>query len=40
MVGVLCEMVSWVMKDLEQRGFIEALDDGTTRIKENQLAQG
>ena len=40
MVGASREMVSRVMKDLEQRGFIEALDDGTTRIKENQLAQG
>ena len=40
MVGASREMVSRVMKDLEKRGFIEALDDGTTRIKENKLAPG
>ena len=40
MVGASREMVSRVMKDLEQRGCIEALDDGTTRIKENKLAPG
>jgi CRP-like cAMP-binding protein len=38
MVGASREMVSRVMKDLEQRGFIEVMDDGATRIKENMLA--
>lgn len=34
MVGASREMVSRVMKDLEERGFIEAMDDGSTIIKE------
>ena len=38
MVGASREMVSRVMKDLEQRGFIEVMDDGATRIKENMLS--
>jgi CRP-like cAMP-binding protein len=38
MVGASREMVSRVMKDLEQRGFIEVLDDGAMRIKENMLS--
>jgi CRP-like cAMP-binding protein len=38
MVGASREMVSRVMRDLERRGFIEALENGSTRIKENMLA--
>jgi CRP/FNR family cyclic AMP-dependent transcriptional regulator len=38
MVGASREMVSRVMKDLEERGFIEVMDDGATRIKENMLS--
>lgn len=34
MIGVLCEMVSWVMKDLEDWGFIELVEDGSIVIKE------
>ncbi len=34
MIGASREMVSRVMKDLEERGFIEVRDDGTTVIKE------
>ncbi len=34
MVGASREMVSRVMKDLEERGFIEAQEDGSTLIKE------
>ena len=40
MIGASREMVSRVMKDLEQRGFIEMLDNGATRIQENMLALG
>ncbi|MBN9406918.1 MAG: cyclic nucleotide-binding domain-containing protein [Burkholderiales bacterium] len=35
MVGASREMVSRVMKDLEERGFIQARDDGSTRILEH-----
>jgi CRP/FNR family cyclic AMP-dependent transcriptional regulator len=34
MVGASREMVSRVMKDLEERGFIEARADGSTLVKE------
>ena len=34
MVGASREMVSRVMKDLEERGFIEALPDGATLLKD------
>ncbi|MFC7433702.1 Crp/Fnr family transcriptional regulator [Hydrogenophaga bisanensis] len=34
MIGASREMVSRVMKDLEDRGFIESADDGSTIIKE------
>jgi CRP-like cAMP-binding protein len=34
MIGASREMVSRVMKDLEDRGFIELTDDGSTIIKE------
>jgi CRP/FNR family cyclic AMP-dependent transcriptional regulator len=34
MIGASREMVSRVMKDLEERGFIEVREDGTTVIKE------
>lgn len=34
MIGASREMVSRVMKDLEDRGFIELSDDGSTIIKE------
>jgi CRP/FNR family cyclic AMP-dependent transcriptional regulator len=34
MIGASREMVSRVMKDLEERGFIETLPDGSTLIKE------
>ncbi len=34
MVGASREMVSRVMKDLEDRGFVEYRDDGSTLIKE------
>lgn len=34
MVGASREMVSRVMKDLEQRGFIETRDDGSVLVKE------
>ena len=34
MVGASREMVSRVMKDLEERGFIETRDDGSLSIKE------
>ena len=37
MVGASREMVSRVMKDLEDRGFIEMTEDGSTIIK-NQLS--
>jgi len=38
MVGASREMVSRVMKDLEHRGFIEQLENGSMRIKENMVA--
>lgn len=34
MIGASREMVSRVMKDLEDRGFIEVADDGSTLIKD------
>ena len=34
MVGASREMVSRVMKDLEERGFIETLSDGSMLVKE------
>jgi DNA-binding MarR family transcriptional regulator len=34
MIGASREMVSRVMKDLEDRGFIEVLPDGSTLIKD------
>jgi len=34
MVGASREMVSRVMKDLEERGFIETRDDGSLLVKE------
>lgn len=34
MIGASREMVSRVMKDLEDRGFIELMDDGSTLIKD------
>ena len=34
MIGASREMVSRVMKDLEDRGFIEARDDGSTVVKD------
>ena len=33
MVGASCEMVSRVMKDLKERGFIETQDGGSLRVK-------
>ena len=35
MVGASREMVSRVMKDLEERGFVETLDNGSMMVKEN-----
>jgi uncharacterized membrane protein len=40
MVGASREMVSRVMKDLEERGFIETLPDGATLVKERILTMG
>lgn len=40
MVGASREMVSRVMKDLEERGFIEALPSGATVLKERLNALG
>lgn len=40
MVGASREMVSRVMKDLEERGFIEALPGGATLLKERLNALG
>ena len=40
MVGASREMVSRVMKDLEERGFIEALPDGATLLKDRLNALG
>ncbi len=40
MVGASREMVSRVMKDLEERGFIEALPSGATMLKERLNALG
>ena len=34
MVGASREMVSRVMKDLEERGFIETREDGSVLVKE------
>jgi len=34
MVGASREMVSRVMKDLEERGFIETRDNGSLLVKE------
>ena len=40
MVGASREMVSRVMKDLEERGFIEALPNGATVLKDRLSALG
>jgi CRP-like cAMP-binding protein len=40
MIGASREMVSRVMKDLEERGFIEIRDDGSTVIKERLSSLG
>jgi len=40
MVGASREMVSRVMKDLEERGFIEALPSGATMLKDRLNALG
>jgi CRP/FNR family cyclic AMP-dependent transcriptional regulator len=40
MIGASREMVSRVMKDLEDRGFIEVREDGSTLIKERLSAMG
>ncbi|WP_306554102.1 Crp/Fnr family transcriptional regulator [Acidovorax sp.] len=40
MVGASREMVSRVMKDLEERGFIEALSSGATLLKDRLNALG
>ena len=40
MVGASREMVSRVMKDLEERGFIEALPNGATLLKDRLNALG
>lgn len=40
MVGASREMVSRVMKDLEERGFIEALPSGATLLKDRLNALG
>jgi len=38
MVGASREMVSRVMKDLEERGFVQTLDDGSMIVKERLLS--
>ena len=40
MVGASREMVSRVMKDLEERGFIETQDNGAIVVKERLSALG
>lgn len=40
MIGASREMVSRVMKDLEDRGFIEVVEDGSTLIKERLTSLG
>jgi len=40
MVGASREMVSRVMKDLEERGFIEVLPTGATLLKDRLDALG
>jgi CRP-like cAMP-binding protein len=40
MVGASREMVSRVMKDLEERGFIETRPDGATLVRERILTMG
>ncbi len=40
MVGASREMVSRVMKDLEERGFIETRDDGSMWVKDRLLTLG
>ena len=37
-VGASREMVSRVMKDLEERGFVQTRDDGSTLVKEHLLS--
>ncbi len=37
MVGASREMVSRVMKDLEERGFVEVLEDGSMQVYEGRL---
>ena len=39
MIGASREMVSRVMKDLEDRGFVEVLDDGSMRVHEGRLGE-
>ena len=38
MVGASREMVSRVMKDLEERGFVQTQDDGSMIVKERLLS--
>jgi uncharacterized membrane protein len=40
MVGASREMVSRVMKDLEERGYIETLENNSVLIKERLSALG
>jgi CRP/FNR family transcriptional regulator, cyclic AMP receptor protein len=40
MIGASREMVSRVMKDLEERGFIECVEDGRTFIKDRLVTLG
>lgn len=40
MVGASREMVSRVMKDLEERGFIETLDNGSLLVKDTLISLG
>ena len=40
MVGASREMVSRVMKDLEERGFIEVLPSGATLLRDRLNALG
>ncbi len=40
MVGASREMVSRVMKDLEERGFIQTQDNGFIVVKERLIALG
>ena len=40
MVGASREMVSRVMKDLEERGYIQTLDNGSVVIKDQLHSMG